>query len=357
MSDQLSKALLDYLRKRTGEDSLIYAQPPEVLAGGFDAAIFSFSLITNERSLSGPMVLRLFERGRRPAMTRKEAAVQNVLAAMGYPAPDVRIEEQNPDILGGAFLIMPRLPGRALAAAFERLSREKHGILWIISTARQIMRETGEVWDDAQTRLHALDPDDFLARIEKAGLDLQAFDFDAELARFKVKVPPAHEQEFAPGFAWLEYNKPPQATRVICHGDLQPLNVLANDGKLSGVLDWGATVVAHPAVDYGAVVAIMAAAPVPGPAIARPFIRVLMNKLAHDHARPYFARHTDGHAALRYFAAYNCMAQLASVAAPRGPSAARGGAFRSATGVRNLIRGFRRYSGVGLKLSPEALFS
>jgi len=357
MSNDVADSLLNYLRQHTGDDGLTYAQPPEVLAGGFDAAIFSFSLVTNQPSLSGPMVLRLFERGRRPAMARKETAVQNVLAAMCYPAPDVRIEEQNPDILGGAFLIMPRLPGRALAAAFERLSREKHGIPWIISTARQIMRETGEVWDDAQARLHALDPDDFLARIEKAGLDLQAFDVDAELARFKSKIPPAHERAFAPGFAWLEHNKPPQATRVICHGDLQPLNVLANDGKLSGVLDWGATVVAHPAVDYGAVVAIMATAPVPGPAIVRPLIRVLMNKLARDHARPYFARNQYGRASLRYFAAYNCMAQLASVAAPRGPGATRGGAFRSATGVRNLIRGFHCYSGVRLKLSPETLLS
>jgi hypothetical protein len=76
-----------------------------------------------------------------------------------------------------------------------------------------------------------------------------------------------------------------------------------------------------------------------------------MNKLARDHARPYFARYKDGHAALRYFAAYNCMAQLATVAAPRDPSAARGGAFRSAEGVRNLTRAFRKYTGVQLHFS------
>ena len=353
MSNDVADSLLKYLRQRTCDNSLAYLQPLEVLAGGFDAAIYSFSLKTTDTQLSGPLVLRLFERGRRPAMARKEAAVQNVLAAMGYPAPDVRIEEQNPDILGGAFLIMPRLPGHALAAAFERLSREKHSIPWIISTARQIMRDTNAVWSDAQARLHALDPDDFLTRIEKAGIDRQAFDSDAELIRFRSKIPPEHERAFASGFAWLDQNKPPCAARVVCHGDLQPLNVLANDGKLAGVLDWGATVVAHPALDYGAVVAIMAAAPVPGPRLVRPFIRLLMNKLARDHARPFFARHRDGNAALRYFAAYNCMSQLASVAAPRGPSATRGGAFRSQEGVRNLIAAFQRYTRVRLNLSLE----
>jgi aminoglycoside phosphotransferase (APT) family kinase protein len=349
----IAERLLDYLRARSGNDSLHYARPPEVLAGGFDAAIFSFSLDTAQPSLSGALVIRLFERGRRPLLARKETAVQNTLAAMGYPAPDVRIEEPDPDILGGAFLIMPRLPGRALAAAFERLSREKHGILWIVSTARQIMRETGAIWDDAQQRLHALDPDDFLVRIKKAGLDPLSFNVDAELARFKDKIPPAHAQGFAPGFAWLEQNRPSETARVICHGDLQPLNVLSEGGKLTGVLDWGATVVAHPAVDYGAIVAIMATAPVPGPPIAHPFIRALMNKLARDHGRPYFARYPDGGVSLRYFAAYNCMSQLAAVAAPRGPGATRGGAFRSAQGVRNLIAGFHRYSGVRLALSLD----
>ncbi|MBI3437324.1 MAG: phosphotransferase [Proteobacteria bacterium] len=139
-------------------------------------------------------------------------------------------------------MIMPRLPGRALAAEFERLSREKHSILWVVSTARRIMRETNAVWSDAQARLHALDPDDFLERIETTGLDRQAFNINAELARFRNKIPSEHARAFAPGFAWLEQNRPPETARVVCHGDLQPLNVLADNGKLTGVLDWGAAV-------------------------------------------------------------------------------------------------------------------
>ncbi|MBI3437325.1 MAG: hypothetical protein HY054_01495 [Proteobacteria bacterium] len=93
MADNLREKLLDYLQRRTGVSDLAYAQPPQMLAGGFDAAIFSFSLATGDPSLGGPLVLRLFERGRRPEMARKETAVQNTLAAMKYPAPEVRIAE------------------------------------------------------------------------------------------------------------------------------------------------------------------------------------------------------------------------------------------------------------------------
>ncbi|MFT3728538.1 MAG: phosphotransferase [Terricaulis sp.] len=344
---EIAERLRAYLRARSGDQDLAYAQPLVELTGGFDANIFSFSLHTADLSLSGPLVLRLFDLERPPALARKEAAVQNALAAMGYPAPHITIQESDSDVLGGAFLIMPRLGGQHLAAAFSRLSRERHSVSWVIGAMLEIMRECRDIWDDAQQRLHALDPDDFLARIEAAGLSRQNFSVDAELARFKAKIPSEYAAAFAPGFAWLEQNKPPVEERAICHGDLQPLNVLADGAELSGVLDWGATVVGHPAVDYGAVLAIMATAPTPGPWMTRPLIRLLMNKLARDHARPYFARHKGGRTALRYFAAYNNMSQLASAAAPRGTE---GGAFRSAKGVRNLVACFRRYTNVRLNV-------
>ena len=45
-------------------------------------------------------------------------------------------------------------------------------------------------------------------------------------------------------------NRPPEPERLaICHGDFHPLNILIQDGKVTGVLDWGGFLISDPALD------------------------------------------------------------------------------------------------------------
>jgi aminoglycoside phosphotransferase (APT) family kinase protein len=349
-----SRLLLEYLRRQTGVPGLEFSEPPERLTGGYDAAIFGFRV---SAGLAGPLVLRLFGPDRSAQLTLKEAAVQNALAAMGYPAPSVRSLELDSAVLGGPFLIMDRLPGRPLAAEFESLRRSRNSAVSLISTIRNVLRAIGETWDTAQSRLHDLEPNEFLSRLEDAGLSRDDVSLEHAFLVLRRVISETGFDGFAPGLAWLDANRRKHsAPSVICHGDLQPLNVLADEGAVTGVLDWGSAVIAHPALDYGAALAILATVPIAGPPIARPFIRAMMNGLARRHARPLLRQGPGGAAALRYFAAYNCLSQLVWVAfsCRRNNGLANLGAYDSVAGVRNLTQQFRAYTGVRLDISlPE----
>ena len=356
-TDKIARPLLEYLRSQTSSPYLEFLDPPERITGGFDAAIYGFRLTGERDDLAGPLVLRLYQPTRSAHVVLREAAVQTALVALGYPAPGVKFRETELGALGGPFMIMERLSGHPLAAEFELLRRQRPSVLSILLTVRRVVAETGAMWDAAQTRLQALDADRFLACLRNEGLRPDDFRFDISLASLRSIIAAAGVEGFGPALAWLETQGPDDATpSVVCHGDLQPLNVMGENGKLTGVLDWGGAVVGHPALDYGAALAILATAPIAAPWLVRPFIRMAMNHLARSHARDYFRRHPDGRKALSYFAAYNCLSQLAWVAGSwRSANGLAGtGAFDSAAGVRNLTAQFRRYTGVRLDVSLPA---
>ena len=84
----------------------------------------------------------------------REAAVQNALAELGYPAPRVFLAEARIEPLGGPFLIMERMPGRSLGSEFEGLSiKGLRQTLDILRQLPRIRREVLRLWDEAQTRL------------------------------------------------------------------------------------------------------------------------------------------------------------------------------------------------------------
>ena len=76
------------------------------MSGGYDATILRFSLQSAPDPFSGPLVLRLFQATDDAQRATREAAVQNALAELGYPAPRVFIAEARVETLGGPFLIM-----------------------------------------------------------------------------------------------------------------------------------------------------------------------------------------------------------------------------------------------------------
>jgi aminoglycoside phosphotransferase (APT) family kinase protein len=49
---------------------------------------------------------------------------------------------------------------------------------------------------------------------------------------------------------WLIENRPPEPEHLaVCHGDFHALNILIQDGKVTGVLDWPGFIIADPAFD------------------------------------------------------------------------------------------------------------
>jgi aminoglycoside phosphotransferase (APT) family kinase protein len=235
--EDISRFLLDYLRSATACPVLAYAEAPTRMSGGYDATILRFSLQSAPDPFSGPLVLRLFQATASAQRAPREAAVQNALAELGYPAPRVFIAEARIEPLGGPFLIMELMPGRPLGSEFEEgLGQTLH----ILRQLPRIRREVLRLWDEAQTRLQALPVSDFVDRVERAGFSGETFTFDSYFASLRASAEELGLNELRPAIDWLIVHRPRRSqTPVICHGDFQPLNILADYGRLTGVIDLG----------------------------------------------------------------------------------------------------------------------
>ena len=284
------------------------------MSGGFDATILRFSLQSAPDPFSGPLVLRLFQPTVDPQRAPREGAVQNALAQLGYPAPRVFVAEARIEPLGGPFLIMERMPGRVIGSELEGLSIKGIGIGQTLNILRQlprIRREVLRLWDEAQTRFTRAGQ-----RFRRSGCERRRpsrkFYF-----RFRLRAPARLVEQFGlsglrPAVDWLTANTPRQSTAVICHGDFQSSNVLADNGRLTGVIDWVKATIADPAFDYGAVMAILATVPIRVPAGVHRMLRALMNNLARTHSRQCGTT-PEIEAALRYYQVFNCLVQLVTV--------------------------------------------
>jgi aminoglycoside phosphotransferase (APT) family kinase protein len=349
--EDIVRSLLDYLRSRTACRVLAYTDGPARMRGGYDATIFRFSLQGAPDPFSGPLVLRLFQATVDAQRAPREAAVQNALAELGYPAPRVFVAEARIEPLGGPFLIMERMPGRALGSEFEGLSIRGLGqtldILWQLP---HIRREVLRLWDEAQTRLHALPVSDFVDGVERASFSGENFTFDSCFANLRASAEEFGLNELRPAFDWLGVHRPHRSqTDVICHGDFQPLNILADHGRLTGVIDWVKATIADPAFDYGAALAIFATVPIRVPAGLQLGLRALMNNLARTHSRRCRSL-PEGEAALRYYQTFNCVLQLVTVGRNRAQGRTAHGVYNSAVGAANLINHVRLLTGLNVSL-------
>jgi aminoglycoside phosphotransferase (APT) family kinase protein len=339
-------ALLDYLRAVTACPALAYDEAPTRMSGGYDATILRFSLQGAPDPFTGPLVLRLFQPSVDSRRAATEGAVQNALAELGYPAPRVFAAEARIEPMGGPFLIMERMPGRPLGSEFEGLSIKGFGqTLNLVRQVPRIRREILRLWGEAQTRLHALPAGEFVERLERAGIPGESLTFDSEFGRQRAFVEELDLKDLRPVVDWLMTNRPQAQPAVVCHGDFQPFNVLADNGRLTGVIDWVKATIAEPAFDYGAMIAILATVPIRASAGVSRAMRALMSNLARTHSRGCRSM-PGGEAALRYYQVFNCLVQLVTVGKSRAHGNMTQGAYNSSVGVANLRNHVRLLTGI-----------
>jgi aminoglycoside phosphotransferase (APT) family kinase protein len=351
VSDEaIAGALLDYLRSATACPALNYAEAPARMSGGYDATVLRFKLQNAPDRFSGPLVLRLFQATADPQRARREAAVQNALAELDYPAPRVFAFESGIEPLGGPFLIMERMPGRVIGSELEGLSIRGLGqTATILLQLPRIRRDVLRLWDEAQTRLHALPASGFVERVESAGVPADGFTFDSIFAGERASAAEFGLNGLRPLIDWLMANKPLQSQApVVCHGDFHPSNVLAEQGRVTGVIDWVKATIADPAFDYGAVISILATVPISVPAGVDRLLRAVMNNLARAHSRPYRSL-SESEGALRYYQVFNCLVQLVTVGKIRSQDR-RAHVYNSPIGVANLINHVHRLTGLNVSV-------
>lgn len=274
-----------------------------------------------------------------PLRVLRERAIQNTLAAQGYPALRALAACADPGPLGAAFLVMERAPGRPLLAAGPR---------GVSATLAQ-----------EQVRLHALDVGpleralDDEGRAAGGGFDRSVVDYGGHLAALDRRIRGAGATGLAAGLRWLLDRRPSVGPPAICHGDFHPQNLLAEDGRVTAVLDWPNALVAEPECDVAATLVILRLTPIqlfPVRAALRPMVAALRPIMTARYlARYRRARSLDG-TRLRYYEAAACMRGLVRAAEARRAGATN--ALDASSFGGRLAARFTRLSGVPVALPP-----
>jgi aminoglycoside phosphotransferase (APT) family kinase protein len=345
--------LLRYLASGFDCPDLAYAEAPARISGGRDAAIFGFALQGAPQAIAGPLILRLNQSRVGEDRVRLEAIVHNWLAAQQYTCPDVRATGTDPSVLGGVFTVMTRLPGRPLAHEIERIVGDGPFIARAsgLLQAQGIVGDIIDAWVDAQIRLHSLDPGPLLAAVGAGGLDPATITFEGQLSWIVSTVEQFSLVGLKSAVDWLNTCRPSAAlSPTICHGDFHPLNILAQHGKVTGVIDWVNIVVAPAEMDVGSAIANIATVPFGVPRALKFALRIFITRILFRYQRTYAQRRALDGDAVRYFQVFRCVYQLTSVLRSRAAGGHQSGTFDSAVGVNNLVRHIRAISGVTVKV-------
>ena len=300
----VAEELLHNLRGRLGTDSVDYAEPPERIHGGFDNFIYAFRLSGAPRRFSGRLILRLYRPDTDPRQACFESAIQNVLAGAGYPSPPVLLIGRSGDGLGLPFVVMPMVPGRLMLDT-----------LWGPTAIRM-----AATLAKTQTDLHAIDPEPVRRALARAGVRRMRWPSSATCGSWNARSSGRSLVGLRPGARWLADNRPPAVEdTVVCHGDFHPLNVLVDQGRVSGVIDWSARRLrlGDPAYDVGATAAILAHGPVNVPDLLAGPINLGRRCFVAAYRRAYVRDRPIDRDRIRYYEALRSLVFLVEAGAAR----------------------------------------
>jgi aminoglycoside phosphotransferase (APT) family kinase protein len=218
---------------------------PETLTpieGGWDTFIWRFQ--TEDGKQHG---LRLYRAGENiEEMARREYATINALRAAGLPAPEIEAKGAHE---GLPYFVMSWLPGIPIVTLIEK-----------------------KLW-----RLYRL-----------------AFEFGRLQARYHRLAPPELRWQDS---SWCDVIQEPDLSAAVkadsrddalCHFDYHPLNVLADDAGITGIIDFSFSGLADRRADLGRTQAVLTAAPIP-PGPMKPVLQLFRKQFALFWRRGYKA--------------------------------------------------------------------
>jgi len=348
--DRLHEHLLTFLRDTLRIPELAYAEPPVRLSGGYFTTVYALRLAGAAPPWSEPLILRVMPDHSEALLLRRERAVQNVVADLGFPAPRVLASSDGRETLGHAFLLMERMPGRALLGGVE--------LRWILTRGVRLLQTLPRITAETQARLHALDPEPLRRAMEAEGIPPQCAGVERWLNEIAATVERWSLDGLLPGLHWLIDRRPRELQRqAICHGDLWAGNILVAGGRVTGVVDWSLTAIADPAYDVGFTKAALEMAPIRGPAPVRRVVTLVGKYLARRFYERYRELREIDPEAVRYYEAMRCMVELQFVVSNRLRLAATGAARDMPSPVWDedqLIGHFRTIAGISLDPTPAA---
>lgn len=350
--DEIRGPLLGFLEDVLGPSA--YAEPPTAMTPGNDTQVYAFRM----SEPAHPLVLRVFRIGEDPKRPMFEATLQNALADQGLPVPRARAVGSDPSILGAPFFVMDRVPGRALYD--EAISLADSGapeVDWraMLKQGREMLFGIPRVLADVALATHALDVAPIVAALTGAGLDPSEITGDGRLRELRERVASCCLDGLRPGVTWLEDNRPESDARdVICHCDLQPLNLIVSGGELRGILDWANASIGPPELEIAWSRATYLTLDMPIPKaihlLERPVAEVLAGRITRAYAR---VRPLDP-IVVTWYEVLRSLVALSTLAARRMKEEQIRDAWNTGTAIRRTFDHVKRRSGVEVSIPwPE----
>jgi len=242
MSAASGEKLQAYLRLRTGQSDLAVTAFRELIAG--------WSRITYTATVESrvPELRHLVIQVEKPdsvvvdSSVERDFRVLTVLAGAGLPVPRAFWHKADAAVLGGPFIVTELLPGRS----FDTSSGEHRALL---SAHWQKRSQLPAAIVGALVAVHATSFAELSFLPAAASADATAA---YELQRCRVLAREARVEDQATvalALHWLERKQPTSGFLTLVHGDFHMRNLLIDEERVSGVLDWEVTRISNPFFD------------------------------------------------------------------------------------------------------------
>ncbi len=213
------------------------------MADGHAGLTFGFDVVNSIGAAIGSYVLKMAPAGvarRGNTDVFRQAPLLRALKTCGLPVPEIPWASPDEDQLGTPFLVMERMPRRVF------LVWEPHA-----SFSRDLAY-LREIWLQAAkllARVHMIDWQQALPDWEKPRA------LPEEIARWTKILRHAEDPDwFAAGTrlgTLLASRIPDEAPVGLVHGDFQPGNILYENGRADGLIDWELAAIGAQGLDLG----------------------------------------------------------------------------------------------------------
>jgi aminoglycoside phosphotransferase (APT) family kinase protein len=210
---------------------------------------------------------------------------------------------------------MERLPGKPLIMA----DADMQGVVSLKQALSSLAGFVFGDWPDEVARLqyelHSLPLESLQVACERAGLSPESLSLQVTLERLKARARAEGTESLGRIFDWVSESKVlTSRPAVLCHGDFFPNQVLAENGRITGVIDWSDACVGPPELDVATLVAGLETLPVPLGAVGR--------RIVKSRARRFFAAYRERAPldadALAHAEVLRCAHSLVALAERRG---------------------------------------
>jgi aminoglycoside phosphotransferase (APT) family kinase protein len=244
---ELSRQLNEYLKTKLGDEVSIDGELTR-LQGGYDTDTYSLALNNAPSDIPAKLVLRLFRHARESMRVIRESTIQKAASSAGHPVPNVPIDSTGELLIDRPFILMERLPGSSMGE--------------LILGDPGFAQKFPALMARLQAGVLRLDSTGLRRKLEESDIDLTHMSPSRMIDRISAIAGASEQSELLALRDWLVDNFPDQPENpAVCHGDFHPNNILMDDGKVTGLIDWATTMFTHPEYDIAVTRTILSIGP------------------------------------------------------------------------------------------------